>query len=308
MATAAEIATANSVFFENLTGGREKVAADAINDFTRTKMREDGFLRRILPAIPIGNDELDKQIHTDSPYKIIEKEPGSPAAASVPFKQMPVSLYIYGEKYAVTFSRIMTRRFQKDVEQLRTYTMDIRQVLSDNTIKDILAEEDGKWILACNTVMIGPDVPVPINGNIPQWETIEGGITRETLQDARKIMPRGPSRLEAHTALVNSITIKEFEKFGRDEMGGDFSQDILKNGWAETEFANMRWIITIKRDIVPDDSMFMFADPKFIGKHFELEATTMYIRREAFMIEWFTYQTSGASIGHTGGITRADFA
>lgn len=40
--------------------------------------------------------------------------------------------------------------------------------------------------------MIGPDVPVPYNGNVVQWKTIDGGITRETLQEARKIMPRGP--------------------------------------------------------------------------------------------------------------------
>ena len=121
-------------------------------------------------------------------------------------------------------------------------------------------------------------------------------------------MPRGPSHLEAHTALINNVTIKEVEKFGRDEMGGDFSQDVVKNGWAETEFMNMRWIITIKRDLVPDDTMFMFADPKFIGKSYLLEDTTMYVRREAYMLEFFSYETCGGSIGHSGGLARADFA
>ena len=186
--------------------------------------------------------------------------------------------------------------------------MDIRQVLSDNSIKDMLAEEDSKFLSAVNQAMIGPDTPVPYNGNVVQWETISGGITRETLQDARKIMPRGPSHLESHTALINNVTIKEVEKFGRDEMGGDFSQDVVKNGWAETEFMNMRWIITIKRDLVPDDTMFMFADPKFIGKSYLLEDTTMYVRREAYMLEFFSYETCGGSIGHSGGLARADFA
>ena len=50
------------------------------------------------------------------------------------------------------------------------------------------------------------------------------------------------SHLEAHTVLINNVTIKEIEKFNREEMGGDFSQDVIKNGWAETEFMNMKWI------------------------------------------------------------------
>jgi hypothetical protein len=205
------------------------------------------------------------------------------------------------------FARIVTPRFTKDVDELRTYVMDIRQVLSDNAIKDMLAEEDSKFIQSINAVMLGPDVPVPYNGNVKQWETIDGGITRETILDAFKIMPRGPSHLEVHTCLINNVTIKEIMKWGRDEMGGDFSQDIIKNGWVEANFMGVRWIITIKRDLVPDDSMFMFSDPKFIGKSYLLEDTTMYIKREAYMLEFFAYQTLGGSIGHSGGLARADF-
>lgn len=309
MATQSETQLLNDTLMEQLsTPGREKQAIDAVNDFTRTKMREDGFYRRVLPPVQISNDQLDRQVDTDKPVKVVDKEADSPAAISIPFGTLPTNTYIRGPRYRVMFDRIVTPRFVKDVDELRTWVMDIRQVLSDNSIKDMLAEEDSKFIQAVNTAMLGADTPVPYNGNVVQWETISGGITRESLQEARKIMPRGPSHLEAHTALVNNVTIKEFEKFGRDEMGGDFSQDVLKNGWAETDFANMRWIITIKRDLVPDDSLFMFADPKFIGKNFLLEDTTMYIRREAYMLEFFSYQTAGGSLGHTGGLARADFA
>jgi len=309
MASQTETQLLNETLFEQLdTPGMEKQAIDAVNDFTRTKMREDGFYRRILPPLQISNDELDRQVDTDKPVKVVDKEPDSPAAISIPFATLPINVYIRGPRYRVMFDRIVTPRFVKDVDELRTWVMDIRQVLSDNAIKDMLAEEDSKFIAAVNAVMIGPDTPVPYNGNVVQWETIEGGITRETLSDAKKIMPKGPSSLEVHTLLINNVTIKEVEKFGRDEMGGDFSQDIIKNGWSESEFMGMRWIITIKRDLVPDDSIFMFADPKFIGKNFLLEDTTMYIRREAYMLEFFAYQTCGGSIGHSGGLARADFA
>jgi hypothetical protein len=309
MPSQSQIQLLNETLFEQLEDpGMYKSAIDAVNDFTRTKMREDGFARRVIPPLSITNQQLDRQVDTDHPVKVVDKEVDSPAAISIPFATLPLNVYIRGPRYRVTFDRIVTPRFVKDVDELRTYVMDIRQVLSDNAIKDMLAEEDAKFIAAVNSVMLGPDTPVPYNGNVVQWETIEGGITREGLLDAFKIMPRGPSHLQVHTVLINNVTIYEVMKWGRDEMGGDFSQDIIKNGWAESNFMGARWIITIKRDLVPDDSIFMFADPKFIGKSYLLEDTTMYIRREAYMLEFFAYQTMGGSIGHSGGLARADFA
>ena len=49
----------------------------------------------------------------------------------------------------------------KDVDERRTYVIDIRQVLNDNMIKDMLAEEDGKFIAAFNAVL-----PTPVVANV----------------------------------------------------------------------------------------------------------------------------------------------
>ena len=297
----------NETLFEYLsTPSQEKRALDAVTDFTRTKMREDGFYRNILPAVQVSNDDLTRQVHTDKPCIVVDKEPDSPAAISLPFGSLPLQLYIRGPRYLVTFDRIMTPRFTKDVDELRTYHMDIRQVLSDNSIKDMLAEEDGKFISAVNAAMVGADTVVPQSG-VVQWETIPGGITRDTLQDSFKIMPRNPSRFEVNTCLTNNLTIREIMKFGRDEMGGDYSQDVLKNGWSSDSFMNAKWVVTIKHELVPEDTIFFFADPRAIGKSYILEDTSMYVHREAFMLEFFAYETIGGAIGNSSGLARADF-
>ena len=299
----------NETFLSYLeTPGMEKRALDAVVDYTRYRMREEGFYRRILPPVQVSNDDLDQQVDTDKPVKIIEREPDSPAAISIPFNTLPMNLYIRGQKYRVTFDRIVTPRFTKDVDELRTYRMDIRQILSDNAIKDMLFEEDRKFIAALNAAMGGAADATVTQSGLVQWETIYGGITRDTLQDAFKILPRTISRLEVGTCLINNLTIRELMKFGREEMGGDFSQDVFKNGWAEQNFMNARWIISIKQDLVPTDSIFMVADPKFLGKSFLLEDTTMYIDRKAYMLEFFAYETLGGAIGNTNAVARADFA
>jgi hypothetical protein len=243
---------------------------------------------------------------TDKPVIIVDKEPGSPAAISIPFATLPMNLYIRGPRYKVAFDRIATPRFTKDVDELRTWQMDIRQVLSDNAIKDMLAEEDAKFLRAVNTCLLGPGLTLPTSGTV-QYETIAGGITRDTLWDSLKIMPNTPSNLEVHLVLINNITIKEVCKFTHNEMGGTISEEIMRNGWSLQKFMGVNWLITIKKGLVPTNTMYHFSDPKFMGKSFTLEDTTMYIRREAYFIEFFAYETIGGSLGHTSGLARVDF-
>lgn len=55
----------NEALFDQLTdidAEANQEAVDAINDFTRTRMREEGFYRRIMPPIGVSNDELDRQV------------------------------------------------------------------------------------------------------------------------------------------------------------------------------------------------------------------------------------------------------
>jgi len=304
--TEAETKLVNETFFAQLeTPGMQKQAVDAVNDFTRTKMREDGFQRRILPFVPISYDELDAQVDTDNPVKVVEKEPDSPAAVSVPFNKLPSMFYVRGPKYKVTFARVVTPRFTGDVAKLRTWRMDIRQVLSDNSIKDMLAEEDSKFIVACNNAMVGQNAIHPVTG-VAHWQSIAGGVTRENLAEALKIQPQTPSRVETGNVLVNNITIKDVFKFGRTEIGGDMSQDILKNGWTYTELFGVPHLITIKQDLVPTDTEFLFSETRFLGKAYELEAPTMFVKAEAWIIDFFSYESIGVSL-IVNGTCRADF-
>lgn len=283
-----------------------KQAESVVDKFTKTRIREDGYYRKIMPPIPVTNSDLDRDVESALPMIIVDKEPNSPAAISIPFATLPMNLYIEGDRYRVYFDRIVTTRFTKDVDELRTWIMDIRAVLSDNAIKDMLAEEDGKFTKAVNTAVVGPNLIVPTSGTV-QYQRISSGISRDSLWDSLKVLPNTPSNLEVKTIVVNNITIKDFGKFGHDESGGTMSEDIMKNGWTLAKYMGKDLIVTIKKGLVPTNTMYHFADPEFIGKSYELEATTMYIKREAFMLEFFAYETLGGAIGNTSGVARIDF-
>jgi len=309
--TLQEEALASEIFYESITTpGMEKYANDALQDFTRLKQRETGVMRRILPPITVGNSDLVRQVDTALPTCVIDMEVDSPAAVSVPFGSWPSQWYIHPNRYRVTFHRILSPWFGADVDELRTNTMDIRQVLSDNAIKDMLAEEDGQFFGAVNNILGGSaNTTQPFSG-VAQWQTVGGSIgTRNSLNDALRIMTTTDGHLSPYTGVVNNSTIYELQKIGRDEMGGNISEDIFRNGWSSTSFLGMpNFLVTNKRNIVPDDTMFLFGEPKYMGKFCLLEDTTMYVESKAFMISYFAYCCLGSTIANPYSLVRADFA
>jgi hypothetical protein len=240
----------------------------ATSDYIRMKLREEGFLRKILPAQTITGDDLTKQVSTDKPSKVVELEPDSPGAMSIPFGEFPTGTYIHGKRWLVTFSRIATPMFNKDVAELHDYDLDIRQVISDNALKDLQAEEDGKFIQTVNSILsndgMTADTAIPYGpdgANIVLWKTLSGGLTRENVVEAKKLMMAANARLRPQTALVNQKTALEFEKWTREEVGGDMAQGILVNGWAgeANKWCALNWITTIKDNLVPACSRVDFA-------------------------------------------------
>lgn len=289
----------------------------ATSDYIRMKLREEGFLRKILPAQTITGDDLTKQVQTDKPSKVIELEPDSPGAMSIPFGEFPTGTYIYGKRWLVTFSRIATPMFNKDVAELHDYDLDIRQVISDNALKDLQAEEDGKFIQTVNSLLSNDTMNAeqnlpygPGGANIKLWRTLSGGLTRENVVEAKKLMMAANARLRPQTALVNQKTALEFEKWTREEVGGDMAQGILVNGWAgeANKWCALNWITTIKDDLVKDNSMFLFAAPEFLGRLYFLEDTTMFVKREGPMLSWYAYEMLGGGIANVAACSRVDFS
>jgi hypothetical protein len=287
--------------------GIEKRGENAITAFVRTKIREDSILDRLMEPVEVPASKLTRRVFDDKPYMVLEKEPNSPAAVSVPFGTSPMGLYLKGSRYEMHFNRLMTRRFYKDVIELESYDMDIRQVVSDNSIRDMLAEKDIKAFTAVQAILGDAAGTLLAYSGVIQWQQLAGGVGRDTLMAMLQIMPATPSNLEATRVVVNQLFVYEIMKEGRDEAGGDLAQDWMKNGWSGGRFLNRDWIITVKKNVVPNNRAYLFSDNEFLGKHFYLEEVTMSIERKYFMLSWFSYSAYGAAFAHSGGLAIADF-
>jgi len=73
----------NAKLFSSLN--LDKAAQDAINEFTRIRMREDGFFRRIMPPLPITDDVMYSDVITGDPVAVVDQAPNAPR----PFNREP---------------------------------------------------------------------------------------------------------------------------------------------------------------------------------------------------------------------------
>ena len=78
----------------------------------------------------------------------------APARRSIDTIQTLAKLqYRQRHPYRPKFDRIVTPQFSKDVESLSHWIMDIKAVLADNAIKDMMAMEDSAFIAAVNAAI-----------------------------------------------------------------------------------------------------------------------------------------------------------
>lgn len=302
-------AQSNKAFFGLLEGGNVKEAQDMVTDFTRIRIRESSFFEKVLPSVKISDDELTPQLGTDKNVKLVEREPNSPAAITIPLGTQPVQYYFRGDRYPVFFDRIVTPKFTKDVSELRTYGMDIRQVLSDNAILDMDFEFDRKMLAACQSIVGAQGSTVPETGVIQNLKIVDAlGITRNSLFEIRKILPSTYAKLETVTILVNNITINDVAKFGRDEVGGDLAENMFVEGFQQKRLLGVNWIVTNKIELVGNSEFWCFASPEFVGKSFVLEDVTLFLDKRAFNLEFFAYCERGATIGNPASVAKATIA
>lgn len=303
-----KVAEMNADLMDKLQGPEEmrKSAENTVTSYTRLKMRELSISRQILPPIPVNPSDMVRRLEDDKPVIYVDLEIDNAMATSVPLGTFPSENYIRGHRYAVPFQRITTDRYTKDVAELDTYTYDLRQMITDNSIKDMMAEEDGKFMGLSNRIVGPVGVVNPATG-IAQHVQVSGGLSRATLSRALKVLPSSVLRLPVAKCLINNLTITDVQEWGRDEVGGDLAQNILQEGLTTTKFFGKEFYVTIKRELVPDNCIFFYSSPDKLGKFFVREDTTLSVKRDDYMFSFRAYEYIGASIGNIGGVARVDF-
>jgi hypothetical protein len=130
---------------------------------------------------------------------------------------------------------------------------------------------------------------------------------QEGFNDALMVVPAQSTHNPVSTILMNSLMINHIQKWGREVLG-DLSAEITIKGWGESTLLGKNLIVTIKHHLVPTDTIYTFADPKWLGKFYILQDATMHMKRvEANFIQFFMFSELGCSIGNTKALAKIKF-
>lgn len=283
----------NQSFINKLDQGLTKEAGDAMSAFVRQKLREDGFTRKILPPTLITTAELDRQL-TEEPTIIVEKEPDS-VAANLPFLSRPEPRYFKGVRYPVTFTKIQTAEFTKSKFELGTYRTDIRTVLQENSVKDLQKQEDENFY--GNALEIAQAA-----GNV---YNVGGGLTIPNLMQAVKFLTQ--KQLPIGTVLMTQSLYADLLKQPATQIGSPLASDLTRGATGLDNFFGFKIIVTNKNDVLPDNRVVIFAPPPYLGQFYLLQDATVFLKTEADMVSFHSYEAPGIGIGNTNAIVVADF-
>lgn len=298
----------NMAFLDAISGDdfSYKKASSDTTDYLRIFLREEGIARSVLTPKPTTWQELDRAVDTELPFKVEFKEPFNPPAITVPFGTQPAETSLWHGRYPVYFSRLVSPRVKKDVALLMNTPHDVRQIATDNMVKDMMAEEDSKFFGIINTILGTRDASsVYVPGSV-MYRGI-AGFNRQSLTDGKTTMQKTIYHVPPTRAVTNNVTWTMIESFPRDEFGGDMSEKLLLEGNGLAKFQGMTWKVTIKRFLVPDFRVYYFGPENMLGRFRTLEDVTLWAEKKNFMLDFFLYAMYGITIGHAGALAAVDY-
>lgn len=300
----------NQAFIDKLETGHAKEAMAVSSTFVRQKLREEGFARKIFTPQSITAADLDRDV-TEVPRIIVEKEPDS-IAASFALTGAPEIRYYKAPRYEVFFHKIASADFRKTKAELATYKANIQQILQENSVKDLQRQEDGRLIERLDAIAADP-----ASGNYGQIDNSATGFGIRTLMEQIKALTKTEQKpgkiLMAYNTYL-SLLSRQARIVGGDVAGEHF------RGAGMTSFYGFEIITTNKHDIMSStglatannlatfgDKVYVFAPENYLGQFYSMQEPTVFIKTEADMIEFQTYEYVGMGLGNTKGFVSAKY-
>lgn len=287
--------TFNNLFIERLdtTEGLQKSAA-AGAAFVRSKIREIGFARRVLPPESVTRAETTRSTDHDTLVKIIDIEHDSKAMA-VNFASEADERYIQGKRYAIPFFKVESEKFVKSEGELMAYDYPITKIIEENSIKDIQKVEDEKFIEYAESA-------ISVTGK--RLVSTATSVDRKQLNSLFKMIDF--DQLTVGTVLMNTVDYDDYMIQPATEIGSPLASEITVNGYKYPTVLNRKLVVTNKHSIVLPGEIWAFTDPAYLGNFFVLNDVKFWIKKEADLVMWKTWEYVAEGFGNIKSIAKIE--
>lgn len=287
--------TFNNLFVEQLdtVDGIKKTAA-AGAAFVRSKIREIGFGRRILPPESVTRVDLTRSTDHDTLIKIVDIEHDSKAMA-INFSSEADERYIQGKRYALPFFKIESEKFVKSEGELLAYDYAITKVIEENSIKDIQKVEDMKFIEYA-------EAAIALTGK--RLVSSAHAVDRREMNSLFKMIDFD-QRL-ADCCLMNTVDYDDYMIQPATDVGSPLASEITVDGYKYQTILKRKLVVTNKHDILLPGEIWAFTEPAYLGNFFILNDVKFWIKKEADMVMWKTWEYIAEGFGNIRSIAKIE--
>jgi len=287
--------TFNNLFIDRLDTqeGLQKTAS-AGAAFVRSRIREIGFARRTLPIESVTRADCQRAVDHDTLVKIVDLEIDSKALA-VNFASQANENYIDGKRYAIPFFKIESEKFVKPEAELLAYDYPITKVIEENSVKDIQRIEDAKFIEFAESA---------INGTGKRLVSSSTSNTRKEMTKLFKMIDA--DQLEMGTALMHQVDFDDYMVQPATEIGHELASEISKDGYKYPKMMGRKVVVTNKTDLILPGEIWGFTGPAYLGNFFILSDMKFWIKKEADLIVWKTWEYVGLGFGNIRSIAKIE--
>lgn len=288
----------NQQFFSqlNTAEGIDKVAS-VTGNFIHTKLREEGFARRIIPDVPVVASECQRSLEpgNDGLIKIFDLEPNSKAFA-INFKSRSPTKYIQSNRYAITFQKIESERFVKNEMELLAIQYPICQLIQENSLKDIQEAEDTVFLSYVNaaTDVTGKKI---VN-------TTDKTVNRKNLISLFKLIDG--DRLKNHINIMTNVDWDDWLVQPATEIGSQLASEITTHGYKYDKVLDRNIIVTNKTNLIKPGEIYGFAAPNYLGNFCSLGKPRFELKKERDTIEWSIWHYIAMGIGNLNGCSKME--
>lgn len=291
----------NTAFINKIESGMVKEAEEAASAYIRLKLHEEGILRRLWEPRTITADELDPYPgNDDKPSIVVEIEPDARKATFVPFKGTGEREYFYGKRFRVPFGKVEAERMSKSKFELMTIRMDIMSWLKEHQVKAVQQTEDTLFLDTIKALTAD---------NASEQQVNAAAIDDFKMKFVAGLKAMNSLRLPVGKVLMNKNTYLDSLALKTEHIGyGPQEKRFTEGVENEDSFLGYPVVTTLKDDLVPYNKVYFFAPQEYFCKFYLLQDATLFIKSEADMITFHTYEAPGFGIGNTRGVVELTLA
>lgn len=287
--------TFNNLFIERLdtTEGMQKSAAAGAT-FIRSRMRENGVFRRILP--PVGVTPAELQVATDHDTLIFVRDiEHDSKAMSLNFAGEADERYLQGKRYAIPFYKIESEKFVKSEGELLAYKYPVTKVIEENSVKDMQAVEDYRFIDHA-------EAAIAITGK--RLTSAATAVDRKTLNSLFKMIDY--DKLSVGVVLMNNVDWDDYCIQPATDVGSGLATEITIGGYKYQTILGRRLVVTNKHEMLLPGEVWAFTDPAYLGDFLILNDIKFWIKKEADLVMWKSWEYLGGGFGNIRSIAKLE--